>query len=160
MMDKHTKDVMFSSRETSWETPQDFYNILDDHFGFDLDPCASKENAKCKEYYTEADDGLSKRWGPNKKVFVNPPYGKDIKNWIKKAYDESRREGSIVVVLMPARTDTSYWHDYCMKASEIYFVRGRLRFGDAKAGAPFPSAVVVFDRYHRSLTPHIMSIGR
>tara|TARA_Y100000310_G_scaffold310102_1_gene354960 strand:+ start:297 stop:674 length:378 start_codon:yes stop_codon:yes gene_type:complete len=125
-----------------------------------LDPCASRENAKCKEYFTEEDDGLSKRWGPNKKVFVNPPYGKDIKHWIKKAYEESRREGSIVVVLMPARTDTSYWHDYCMKASEIYFVRGRLRFGDAKAGAPFPSAVVVFDRYHRALSPHIMSIGR
>ena len=148
-MDTHTKEIMFSSKQTGWETPQHFYDILNERFGFDLDPCATKENAKCKEYYTEEDDGLTKNWGRNKKVFVNPPYGKDIKKWIKKAYEESRQHGSIVVMLIPARTDTSYWHEYCMKAAEIYFVKGRLKFGDAKNAAPFPSAVVVFNWYHR-----------
>jgi len=159
-MDKHTKDVMFSSSDMNWSTPQHFYDMLDERFGFDLDPCATQENAKCKEYYTKEDDGLTKSWGRNKKVFVNPPYGKDIKKWIKKAYEESRQHGSIVVMLLPARTDTSYWHDYCMKAAEIYFIRGRLKFGGAKTGAPFPSAVVVFNWYHRGLSPTIMSINR
>ena len=159
-MDTRTKEILFSSKESGWETPQSFYDILDEHFEFDLDPCASKENAKCKEYYTEEDDGLTKSWGRNKKVFVNPPYGRDIKKWIKKAYEESSAGGNIVVMLIPARTDTSYWHQYCMKASEIYFVKGRLKFGDATNGAPFPSAVVVFDCYYKGLSPRIMSISR
>jgi len=159
-MDKHTKEVMFSSNETSWATPQGFFDILDDRFRFDLDPCASPENAKCKKYYTEEDDGLSKSWGRNRNVFVNPPYGRDIKRWIQKSYEEAKNNGNTVVMLIPARTDTSYWHEYCMRAAEIYFVKGRLKFGDAKSGAPFPSAVVVFNWYHRGLAPLVGSIER
>jgi site-specific DNA-methyltransferase (adenine-specific) len=158
-MDTHTKQLMFSSKESNWETPQDFFDKLDDHYKFDLDPCATRETAKCEDYYTEEDDGLSKEWGRNRRVFVNPPYGKDIKKWIQKAYDESRK-GNIVVMLIPSRTDTSYWHEYCMKASEIYFIKGRLKFGGATSGAPFPSAVVVFNGYYRGLTPMMMSISR
>jgi site-specific DNA-methyltransferase (adenine-specific) len=155
-MDKHTKDVLFSSKDVSWETPQDFFDKLNRYFNFDLDPCATKENTKCKEYYTEEDDGLSKDWGPCKTVFVNPPYGRDIKKWIRKGYEESQKDKTTVVMLLPARTDTSYWHEYCMKASQIFFIKGRLRFGGAKTGAPFPSAVVVF-RWHSMGTPVAMA---
>jgi len=159
-MDKHTKKVMFSSKETDWATPRDFFDRLDDRFGFDLDPCASSENAKCDVFYTVEDDGLSRNWGKNKKVFVNPPYGRDIKKWIRKSYEESKNNGNTVVMLIPSRTDTAYWHEYCMKAAEIYFVKGRLKFGDATAGAPFPSAVVVFNWYHRGIAPLIGTIDR
>jgi len=158
-MDTHTTQIMFSSKESNWETPQDFFDKLNEHYRFNLDPCATHETAKCDKYYTVEDDGLAQEWGPDTRVFVNPPYGRDIKRWIKKGYEESRN-GSIVVMLVPARTDTSYWHEYCMKASEIYFVKGRLKFGRATSGAPFPSAVVVFNGYYRGLTPSIMSINR
>jgi len=159
-MDKHTKDVMFSSKDMEWETPQDFFDKLNRDFNFDLDPCATKETAKCKDYYTEDDDGLVKDWGPCKTVFVNPPYGRDIKKWIKKGYEESQKDKTTVVMLMPARTDTSYWHEYCMKASQIFFVKGRLKFGGAKTGAPFPSAVVVFKWYFNGPFPSMASIDR
>jgi|TARA_Y100000296_G_C5157648_1_gene250044 site-specific DNA-methyltransferase (adenine-specific) len=159
-MDTHTKQLMFSSKESNWETPQDFFDKLDEHYNFDLDPCATPETAKCDVYYTEADDGLTQSWGPNRTVFVNPPYGRDIKKWIQKGYEESRKDKMIVAMLLPARTDTSYWHDYCMKASEIYFIRGRLKFGGATTGAPFPSAVVVFNSHYRGETPRMMAISR
>lgn len=159
-MNEHTKELMFSSKEMNWETPQGFFDKLNKDFNFDLDPCATKETAKCRDYYTKDDDGLTKDWGPCKTVFVNPPYGRDIKKWIKKGYEESQKDKTTVVMLIPARTDTSYWHEYCMKASQIFLVKGRLKFGGAKAGAPFPSAVVVFRRHFDGIAPTMASIDR
>ena len=144
-MDKTTQGVMFSSKSNDWATPQDFYNQLDAEFGFTLDPCASQSSAKCSSFYTEDDDGLYKNW-EGQTVFMNPPYGRKIGNWIQKAYEEGEKGNTRVVALIPARTDTKYWHNYCMKATEIRFVKGRLKFGqgNTKNSAPFPSAVVVF----------------
>ena len=144
-MDKTTQGVMFSSKSNDWATPQDFYNQLDAEFGFTLDPCASQASAKCSSFYTADDDGLSKNW-EGQTVFMNPPYGRKIGNWIQKAYEEGEKGNTRVVALIPARTDTKYWHNYCMKATEIRFVKGRLKFGhgNTKNSAPFPSAVVVF----------------
>ncbi len=144
-MNKETQKTMFSSKTGNWATPQEFFDKLDWRFGpFDLDPCASAFNTKCSNFYTEAEDGLSKDWSGHN-VFINPPYGRGIEKWIKKAYESSKEPDTKIVMLIPARTDTKYWHDYVMKASEIYFVRGRLKFGESKNSAPFPSAVVVFD---------------
>ena len=144
-MDKTTQGVMFSSKSNDWETPADFYSQLDAEFGFTLDPCASQASAKCSSFYTTDDDGLSKNW-EGQTVFMNPPYGRKIGNWIQKAYEEGEKGNTSVVALIPARTDTKYWHNYCMKATEIRFVKGRLKFGkgNAKNSAPFPSAVVIF----------------
>jgi site-specific DNA-methyltransferase (adenine-specific) len=77
-------------------------------------------------------------------VFLNPPYGRNLKDWVRKGYEEGQKDNTMVVMLIPARTDTQYWHDYVMKADEIRFVRGRIKFGDGTNSAPFPSAVVVF----------------
>jgi phage N-6-adenine-methyltransferase len=133
-------ELHFSSKTDDWATPQDFFDNLNQTFNFTLDPCASHENHKCAKYYTKDDDGLSKSW-EGETVFMNPPYGRDVKKWMKKAYEESKH--ATVVCLIPARTDTAYWHDYCMKG-EITFIRGRLKFGNSKQSAPFPSAVVIF----------------
>ena len=149
-MDKTTMRTMFSSKSNEWETPQDFYNSLNLKHGFTLDPCATAESAKCSKYYTIEDDGLKQSWG-GEVVFMNPPYGREIKSWIKKAYEESRKENTKVVCLIPARTDTKYWHEYCMKAHEVSFVKGRLKFGESKNSAPFPSAVVVFQPEHTAI---------
>jgi len=134
---------LFSSATNEWSTPQDFFNKINSIYDFTLDPCCTKETAKCKTFFTKEDDGLRQSWeGHN--VFMNPPYGNEIKHWVKKAYLESKKTDTLVACLIPARTDTKYWHDYCMKASEIMLVKGRLKFGNGKGSAPFPSAVVVF----------------
>ena len=147
-MDKQTQEVMFSSKSKDWETPQDFYEKLNEEFGpFTLDPCATEESTKVPEcYFTAEDDGLFQDWD-GQTVFMNPPYGREISAWIGKAYSESLKPGTKVVCLIPARTDTKYWHEYCMEyAKEIHFVKGRLKFeGTSNNSAPFPSAVVVFD---------------
>ena len=144
-MDTQTQKIMFSSKSDEWETPQSFFNKLNKIYKFTLDPCSTPESAKCEKYYTLQDNGLSKSW-KNEVVFVNPPYGK-IKDWVKKAYDESINNNAVVVMLIPARTDTRYWHNYIMEeADSIYFIKGRLKFGNSPNSAPFPSAVVVFDR--------------
>jgi DNA N-6-adenine-methyltransferase (Dam). len=132
--------VHFSSKTDEWPTPQDFFDRLNEEFHFTLDVCATPENAKCPRYYTKRENGLLQKW--EGVCWMNPPYGREIRQWVKKAY-ESALDGATVVCLLPARTDTSWWHDYCMKG-EIRFVRGRLKFGDASENAPFPSAVVVF----------------
>jgi phage N-6-adenine-methyltransferase len=137
-------DVHFSSKSNEWATPQDFFDRLDAEFHFDLDPCSDGFNAKCEKYFTIEDDGLAQDWHPHT-VFMNPPYGRAISDWIRKAFEEAQK-GATVVALIPSRTDTRYWHDYVMKAKEIRFVRGRLKFGDGKNSAPFPSAVVVFEK--------------
>ena len=142
-MNKDTQKAMFSSKSSEWETPQDFYERLNRSYDFNLDPCATVRTAKCKNYFTKEEDGLNKDWGGHK-VFMNPPYGREIGKWLKKAHEEGEKLQTTVVCLIPARTDTKYWHDHCMKADEIYFVKGRLKFGNSNNAAPFPSAVVVF----------------
>lgn len=135
--------VHYSSKSNEWATPQNLFDELNDEFNFTLDPCATDENAKCSNYFTIEDDGLSKDWS-NDVVFMNPPYGREIKKWINKAYEESLN-GATVVCLIPARTDTTYWHDFIFgKTNDIRFLRGRLKFGKSKNSAPFPSAIVVY----------------
>ncbi|MEB7998897.1 phage N-6-adenine-methyltransferase [Staphylococcus saprophyticus] len=137
-------NVHYSSKSNEWATPQYLFDELDREFNFTLDPCATDKNAKCNKYHTIEDDGLKQDLSHDV-VFMNPPYGRSIKHWIKKAYEEYMK-GSTVVCLIPARTDTTYWHDYIFgKASDIRFLRGRLKFGDSKNSAPFPSAIVVYE---------------
>ena len=161
-MNKAVQKTMFSSSSGEWATPQDFFEKLNWRFGpFDLDPCATPYNTKCANFYTEVEDGLTKDWGGHI-VFVNPPYGRGIEQWIIKGYLESQKQETRVVMLIPARTDTKYWHDYVMKAKEIHFIKGRLTFGDAKNAAPFPSAVIVFENTspHAWGTPVVTSMGK
>ena len=133
--------VALSSNTDKWSTPPETYAALHREFGFSLDVCASAANAKCVAYYSEADDGLAQDWGTNI-CWMNPPYGKTIKLWMKKAYEASQR-GATVVCLVPSRTGTRWWHEHSMKG-EIRFIKGRLKFGGSKSSAPFDSAVVVF----------------
>lgn len=142
MASKITKGL-FSSNTDLWSTPQDFFDKLNEEFNFDLDPCALPENAKCKEYFTPEQDGLKQDWSGHR-VFCNPPYGSAIKQWVKKCHDEAQN-GTLIVMLIPARTDTTYFHDYIYHKAELRFVRGRLKFGNAKQGAPFPSMVVIYN---------------
>ena len=166
---KDSMDVHFSSESNEWETPSDFFIKLNDEFGFTVDPCASNNNYKCDNYYTIKDNGLSKDWSKDV-VFMNPPYGREIKYWVEKAYRESL-QGATVVCLIPARPDTSYWHDYIFPhANDIRFIRGRIKFCkteeveyreqlnifgikekkpinmDSGLAAPFPSAIVIFKK--------------
>jgi len=135
--------VLFSSASDMWATPQWLFDELNAEFNFTLDSCATPENAKCERFYTLADNGLIQNWGVN--VFCNPPYGSEIYAWVKKCYEESKKPGTTVVMLIPARTDTRYFHEFIYhKAKEIRFIRGRLKFGNAKNSAPFPSMIVVF----------------
>ncbi len=136
--------VFFSSATDDWATPQSFFDQLDAEFHFTLDPCASAGNAKCRKFYTAQDNGLIQDWG-GEVVFCNPPYGRKIFDWVKKCYEESSKPNTTVVMLIPARTDTRYFHEFIYhRATEIRFIRGRLKFGDGKAPAPFPSMVVVY----------------
>jgi phage N-6-adenine-methyltransferase len=134
---------LLTSDRGDWTTPQAFFDLIDAEFGFTLDAAASRENALCENYLTEADDALSVEWSGT--VWCNPPYGRGIADWVRKGY-ESAQSGATVVMLIPARTDTRYWHDFVMWAAEVRLIRGRLVFGtgEARANAPFPSAVVVF----------------
>lgn len=132
--------VHFSSKTDLWATPQDFFDKYNKIYNFDLDVCATHENAKCDRYFTKEDDGLAQEWIGV--CWMNPPYGREIKHWMRKAY-ESSLKGATVVCLVPSRTDTAWFQDYAMKG-DIEFIRGRLKFGGSKNSAPFPSAVVVF----------------
>tara|TARA_R100000315_G_C5182778_1_gene106102 strand:- start:17 stop:499 length:483 start_codon:yes stop_codon:yes gene_type:complete len=159
-MNTATQKIMFSSATGEWATPQDFFDKLNWRFGpFDLDPCASPYNTKCANFYTEAEDGLTKSWTGHKS-FVNPPYGRGIDKWIEKGYNESLNENTRVVMLIPARTDTKYWHKYVMNAAEVHLVKGRLKFGDSTNSAPFPSAVVVFDNRIKEVRPKFFSMEK
>ena len=134
-------DVMFSSKTDLWETPQEFFDELDREFHFDLDCCALPENAKCARYYTPEQDGLSQPWKGI--CWCNPPYGREIVEWVARAYLESVA-GATVVMLLPARTDTRWFPAYLHGKAEVRFVKGRLKFGGSKNSAPFPSMVVIF----------------
>ena len=135
------REVFASSNTCEWETPQDFFDRWNEQYHFDLDVCATHENAKCSRYFTKEQNGLEEEWKGN--CWMNPPYGKEIREWMRKAY-ESMMEGATVVCLVPARTDTAWWHEYAMK-DKITFIRGRMKFGGQKNSAPFPSAIVVFE---------------
>lgn len=135
---------MFSSATDEWATPKDFFDTLNEEFDFTLDPCASTDNAKCDKFYTKEQDGLKQDWS-GERVFCNPPYGKVIGDWVKKCSEEAKKPNTTVVALIPARTDTRYFHEFIYrKAREVRFVKGRLKFGGCKNSAPFPSMVVVF----------------
>lgn len=149
-MNATVQKLMFSSKTDDWATPQDFFDKLTSELGpFDLDVCASEENKKCQTYYNENLNGLAWNWydtvtwNKTPHCWMNPPYGRTIGHWVKKAYEESLR-GCVVVCLLPARTDTKWFHDYCYNKAEIRFVKGRLKFGASKNSAPFPSMVVIF----------------
>ena len=146
-----TNTAMFSSATGEWATPQDVFDGLNAEFDFTLDPCCTHNTAKCEKHYTASEDGLARSWR-GERVFLNPPYGREIGKWIAKAYEEAL-QGAIVVCLLPARTDTRWWHDYCMKG-QIRLLRGRLKFGGAKNNAPFPSALVIFRPPAKAIRPH------
>jgi phage N-6-adenine-methyltransferase len=163
--------VHFSSKNINWTTPQAFFDALNFIFNFTLDPTATHENAKTSRYFTKDDDCLKHSW-KGERCFMNPPFNKpeaackkNCKNkrceergyhnehyvpglidFVRKAYEESLQDDTLVVCLVPARTDTAAWHRYCKKGYR-YEIEGRLKFGKAKAGAPFPTAIVVFGRF-------------
>lgn len=136
------KEVMFSSKSDEYATPQELYNLLNKEFCFDLDPCSTDENCKCAAHYTKADNGLEKNWG-GCRVFCNPPYS-DISSWVEKCYREGCKDNTLVVMLIPSRTDTKYFHNFILNRAEIRFIKGRLKFGDSVNAAPFPSMIVIF----------------
>ena len=138
------KSVHFMSETVEWETPQALFDELNKEFNFDLDVCATDENHKCSVWLTKESDGLKSDW-KGYRCWMNPPYGREIGKWVRKANDEVT-EGCIVVCLLPARTDTKWFHDYIYENSkaEIRFLKGRLKFGDSKNSAPFPSMIVIF----------------
>lgn len=139
-------DLMFSSKTDQWATPQDFFDKLNDEFHFTLDPCADDINHKCRKYFTEQQDGLLQDWS-GEIVFCNPPYGRETRHWVKKCFTEVYSGGCpCAVMLIPARTDTQWFHAYIYKKAEIRFIKGRLKFGNSKNAAPFPSMVVVFKK--------------
>lgn len=140
---------LFSSEKQDWCTPQQFFDELDAEFHFVLDAAAPHQNSKCKRCFTPEDDGLIQNWDMGGAVYCNPPYGKEIGLWVKKAYEEAQK-GTTIVMLIPARTDTKYFHEYIYHKAEIRFVKGRLKFtdenGTPKGTAPFPSMVVIYNR--------------
>ena len=133
--------VMFSSNTDLWETPHEFFEELNDEFNFTLDVCALPENAKCAQYYTPEEDGLSQPW--TGVCWCNPPYGREIGKWVERAYGQTL-QGTTTVMLLPARTDTRWFHNYIYHNAEVRFIRGRLKFGNSNNSAPFPSMVVIF----------------
>lgn len=156
----------FSSTATEWETPNDLFMALDDEFSFDLDPAATPENAKCHRYYTAPttgphgyiwNGGLNLPW--NGRVFLNCPYGREIGKWVEKAFSETvvLKRCPIAVCLLPARTDTRWFHDWCLSANHIRFIKGRIQFVGAKHAAPFPSMLVIFTADHYGLFPSFTS---
>jgi len=130
---------MMTSGSDEWTTPSALFRALDRRFGFELDPAATRENALCPMYFTKEDSGLLKSWRPWR-VFVNPPYSR-VADWMRKCMDESEKGCPLICALIPARTDTHWWHAYVKQADLIWFLKGRLKFGDGAGSAPFPSAL-------------------
>lgn len=135
---------LWSSTHSEYETPDDLFANLDQTFHFTLDVCATSENAKCPVYFSPEVDGLKQSWTGHV-CWMNPPYGRQVGAWVRKAYYESRK-GAVVVALLPSRTDTKWWHDYVLQAHRIWFLRGRLKFKGMTSGAPFPSVIALFVR--------------
>lgn len=141
-MDENTLQVLFSSKTDDHSTPQDFFNKLNEEYQFDLDVCASVENAKCPNFFTKENDALKQDWKGT--CWMNPPYGRDIINWMQKAYNEHKKNKNTIVCLVPVRTDTNWWHSYVEGKAKVKFIKGRLKFGNAQNSAPFPSALVIY----------------
>lgn len=144
------QNVHFQSSNKEWETPESVFTPLQKEFNIALDVCACAANAKCKVYFDKKFNGLSSNWGLVKEIgnedsacWMNPPYGRGIEKWVKKAYDESLN-GVTTVALLPARTDTSWFHNYIHNKHEVRFLKGRIKFVDAPSTAPFPSMIVIF----------------
>ena len=144
---------LFTSDRGDWATPPNFFDKLDAEFHFTLDVCASPNNNKCKRFLTKEQNGLIQDWAriaaqggtgrhraERGACFMNPPYGSEIPAWVKKASES----GCLVVGLLPARTDTRWFHNYVYGKAEIRFVKGRIRFVGAKSGAPFPSMIAIW----------------
>jgi phage N-6-adenine-methyltransferase len=140
-------DNRFASNNQEYATPKNLFKVLDDEFHFTLDVCADQNNKKVNVYYSEKDNALNKDWAGI--CWMNPPY-KNMKEWIIKAYNESIINNSIVVCLIPARTNTNWWHDYCMKG-EIRFIKGRPKFEGCKHGLPQPLAIIIFGKNYQGL---------
>lgn len=147
---------MFTSRTEEWATPQYVFDWLDKQFHFTLDVCATDSNSKCDNYITKEENGLTTDWGAEI-CFMNPPYGREIYKWMHKAM-ESAKKGATVICLVPARTDTKWFHETAMNADEIWFIKGRLKFGNGKQSAPFPSCIIIFKPGQRDSVPTIKSI--
>jgi len=143
------RKLMFSNENNAWTTPREFFAKLNEEFNFTLDPCCMKKSALCKKYYTPKEDGLKQDW-EGEVAFVNPPYGREIKKWVEKCFIEGKKKNTTVVLLIPARTDTTYFHNFIYGKSEIRFLKGRLKFVDLDvenpklSPAPFPSMIVIF----------------
>lgn len=148
-------DGKFESAKQEWTTPAKLYEPLNEKYNFNFDLAADKHNTKCQHYYSENDDSLKQEW--RGRCWLNPPYGgmaaNKLANWVKKAKSETERgSAELVAVLMPARTNTKWWHDCCMKANKIIFICGRPKFGGAKYGLPQPLAIIIFENVKKELT--------
>jgi phage N-6-adenine-methyltransferase len=141
-MDDNALQVLFSSKTDDHSTPQDFFNKLNEQYQFDLDVCATESNAKCEKFFTREQDALKQDW--KGACWMNPPYGRDIINWMRKAYEEHKKNKNLIVCLVPVRTDTNWWHSYVEGKAKVKFIKGRLKFGNAQNSAPFPSALVIY----------------
>jgi phage N-6-adenine-methyltransferase len=139
----HSRRVMTSSKDLTWATPQAWFDYLDLEFDFTLDPCCTHETAKCSKHFTPAENGLTQSW-EEETVFMNPPYGKEVGLWMKKAYEEARDNLALVVCFVRASVDTEWWRRYAARATEIRFPKGRVTFAGAETAAPFPVAIVIF----------------
>ena len=138
---------MFSSKSEEWETPQDLFDELNKEFHFTLDPCANDSNHKCDKWYSKEEDGLEQDWGKDSVVFINPPYGRNTTGkWVTKASFQFHKNGNTIVMLLPARTDTKWFHEYIYNQDnvEIRFLKGRLKFGGSENSAPFPSMICIW----------------
>lgn len=142
-MSRFNRDVMFSTGWDEWETPEEVFDYFNDRFHFTLDVCATHENTKCERYFTKEQNGLKENWG-GEICWMNPPYSEN-KKWVRKAYLVSLKPGTIVVCLLPSRTGTTWFNDYCSKG-DVWFIKGRLRFRGARSSAPFDSMIVIFPR--------------
>ena len=142
MSSKLESRAVFTSNSDEWTTPIELFEELDREFHFTLDPCATEQNAKCENFYTLQQNGLKQNWG-GQRVFCNPPYS-EIGSWVEKCYREGSKDNTLVVLLIPSRTDTRYFHNFIYQRCELRFVKGRLKFGDGKSSAPFPSMIAIF----------------
>jgi len=149
--------VVLSSERHDWATPRPFFAELHREFRFTLDACAHAGNACLPRYFSPEDDALTQSWA-GERVYMNPPFGQELPRFVLKAWREAQDAAEIVVCLLPARTDTRWWHGQVMKAAEVRFIKGRLTFGEAETPAPFPCAVVVFEK--GKTTPVYSTMGR
>ena len=134
--------ALFAANRQDWETPKDLFDALNAEFHFTVDVCANEQNRKVRKFWTEEQDGLKQPWD-SEVVWCNPPYGRSVEQWVKKA---AERSAKIAVLLLPARTDTRWFHEYIYQKAEVRFLKGRVRFVGAKYNAPFPCMIVIFKR--------------